>query len=60
MEDTFRVSKANSMGVDKGKIVATTMAPATMTHLSAASLNLARSMFSRRTVLQSNRGSSRS
>eukprot|EP00957_Ditylum_brightwellii_P016276 1224477-Ditylum_brightwellii.AAC.1 len=60
MEDAFRVSKANSMGADKGKSSATTMAPATMTHPSVTLLNLARNTFSRRTVLRSNRGSGRS
>eukprot|EP00957_Ditylum_brightwellii_P020673 1559091-Ditylum_brightwellii.AAC.1 len=59
MEDAFRISKANSMGADKGKSSVTTMATATMTPPSATLLNLARSMFSQRTVLQSNRGSHR-
>eukprot|EP00957_Ditylum_brightwellii_P169496 12900632-Ditylum_brightwellii.AAC.1 len=48
------------MGADKGKSIATTMAPATMTHPSATLLDLARSTFSRITILQSNRGSGRS
>eukprot|EP00957_Ditylum_brightwellii_P088818 6763959-Ditylum_brightwellii.AAC.1 len=47
-------------GADKGKRIATTMAPATMTHLSVTLLNLTRSTFSGRTILRSNRGSGRS
>eukprot|EP00957_Ditylum_brightwellii_P034934 2647439-Ditylum_brightwellii.AAC.1 len=60
MEDTFCVSKANSMGASNKKSIVTTMAPATMTHPSVTLLNLARSMFSQRTLLRSNRGSGRS
>eukprot|EP00957_Ditylum_brightwellii_P056260 4264391-Ditylum_brightwellii.AAC.1 len=46
MEDAFCVSKASSIGTDKEKSIATTMAPATMTQPSATLLNLARSTFS--------------
>eukprot|EP00957_Ditylum_brightwellii_P049222 3734690-Ditylum_brightwellii.AAC.1 len=60
MEDAFCISKANSTGASKERSIVITMAFATMTHLIATSLNLARNTFSQHTVLRSNRGSSRS